>query len=777
MNMAGATASNTLMKPLCFFPGAFLLTCIVAVPPGLIAAERQLSGRDIYRQLCAKCHGRQGEGVKGKYDSALAGDWSLEKLTRYIDRNMPEEAPEQCKGRDAEAVARYIYDAFYSREARLRNNPPRVELARLTNRQYLNAVADLLAHFFEPDQPIGPERGLRATYYHHRNFRRDHVAAERVDRQVHFDYGEARPDGQPVGEEGFSVQWRGSLIVDETGEHEFILKTPNGARLWINDDTEPLIDAWVVSGQRTEHKATLRLIGGRVYPLKLDLFRYKEKNAAISLNWKPPRGALQPIPARNLSVARVKPTFVVPTPFPPDDSSVGYERGISVSKSWHEATTQAAIEVAHFVVKHLDRLSRSKPQDADRAAKVRAFCEEFVAVAFRRPLTAEQKQTFVAAQFKGADDLEQAVKRVVLLALKSPRFLYLGLDAVAPDDFRVAERLSFTLWDSFPDRELTKAAAAGRLRTREQAMEQAVRMLRDPRARAKTQAFLQHWLQMDHVEEVSKDPERFPGFTPEVIADLRTSLNLFLEDVIWNGPSDYRRLLLDDSLFFNERLARFYGVAFDGKEEYVKVSLNAEHRAGVLTHPYLLAAFSYPKTTSPIHRGVFLTRNIVGRPLKQPPMAIAFNDEEFSPDLSMREKVAQLTRSQACQSCHAVINPLGFSLEHFDAVGRYRTHEGPRPIDAVSEYKTDEGQTVRLTGARDLARFAVGSEQAHNAFIEQLFHQLVKQPMLAYGPDVLDRLRLMFVASEFNVQKLMMEIAVLCALHGMEQQPQQRKRT
>jgi hypothetical protein len=181
----------------------------------------------------------------------------------------------------------------------------------------------------------------------------------------------------------------------------------------------------------------------------------------------------------------------------------------------------------------------------------------------------------------------------------------------------------------------------------------------------------------------------------------------------------------------------------------------------------LLAAFSYQKSTSPIHRGVFLTRNIVGRALKPPPMAMTFKDEEFAPNLTMREKVAQLTRSQACQNCHAVINPLGFSLEHYDAVGRYRTREKDRPIDAVSDYTTDEGETIRLTGARDLAQFAAGSEQAQNAFIEQLFNQVVKQPMLAYGPDVLNRLRRSFVQSGFNVKKLLVDIAATAALHGV----------
>jgi hypothetical protein len=494
----------------------------------------------------------------------------------------------------------------------------------------------------------------------------------------------------------------------------------------------------------------------------------KDKVSSIALLWKPPYRAPDTIPARNLWPAHVAPTFVITTPLPPDDSSVGYERGVSVSKAWDDATTQAAIEVANHVVEQLDELSRSKPSATNRAAKVQEFCTEFVARALRRPLSAEQKRVFVSNHFKKGPKLEEAVKRVILQTLKSPRFFYLGLEGSKPDDFDVAARLSFALWDSGPDRALTQLTAQGALHTREQVRAQAQLMLRDPRARAKVQYFLHQWLQMDRVDNLSKDDKLFPGFTPEIIADLRTSLDLFLNDVVWSNSSDYRRLLLEDDLFVNDRLAKFYQVATKATDDFTKVALEPEQRAGVITHPYLLAAFSYSRSTSPIHRGVFLTRNIVGRSLKPPPMAQVFKDSDFAPNLTMREKVAQMTRSQACQSCHSVINPLGFSLEHFDAVGRLRTQEGDRPIDATSDYVTDDGAKVQFTGARDVAQFALGSDHAKDAFIEQLFHQIVKQPMLAYGPDLPNRLRQSFTTSGFNIQALVVDIATVAAWHGRE---------
>jgi hypothetical protein len=717
--------------------------------------------------LCVKCHGREGEGVKGKYDDPLRGDRSLEKLTRYIDRAMPDDDPKKCVGEDAAAVAKFIYDAFYSREAQLRKNPPRVELVHLTRRQYAHTVADLLKPFTGSDGKLTEERGLRATYYSRKNYDDEKKAFDRRDRQVDFDFGAGNPDTEHFPTNEFSIQWRGSLIAEETGDYEFILQTPNGVRLWVNDVNEPVIDQWVSSGQQNEHHATVRLIGGRVYPLRVNFFKYKDKSSSISLQWKPPFGARQTIPARNLSPVNSSPTFVVTTPFPPDDRSVGYERGTLVSKAWDEATTQAAIEVANHITKNLDSFAHTKPEETNRLVKVQNFCAEFVAGAFRRPLTAEQKQLFVTSQFKRGVKLEDAVKRVVLLTLKSPEFLYLGLQNGKPDDYEVASRLSFGLWDSVPDAELRQRAVQGALRTREQVTQQTRRMLADPRAHAKLLAFFHHWLQMDDARDLSKDATVFPGFTPEIIADLRTSLNIFLEDAVWNGSSDYRTLLQADYLFANNRLATFYGLSTNASDDFVKVAPDDKERSGVLTHPYLLAQFSYTKFTSPIHRGVFLTRNIVGRALKPPPMAQTFNDAAFAPDLTMREKVAQLTRPAACQGCHSVINPLGFSLEHYDAVGRFRTSERDRPIDAASDFQSDDGQTIRLTTARDVAAYAVGSEQAQDAFLEQLWHQVVKQPMLAYGADVMTHLRQSFVASEFNLQQLLVEISAVSALHGV----------
>ena len=138
--------------------------------------------------------------------------------------------------------------------------------------------------------------------------------------------------------------------------------------------------------------------------------------------------------------------------------------------------------------------------------------------------------------------------------------------------------------------------------------------------------------------------------------------------------------------------------------------------------------------------------------------------EDLHPDLTTRERVMLQTRGENCQACHGLINPLGFTLEHFDAVGRYRERDNGKPVDSTGTYQTRAGEPVTFRGARDLAEFLVKTNEVPASFAERLFHHLAQQPTQAYGPVTLDRLREGFAASGFNIRKLAAEIAVTAAL-------------
>lgn len=739
---------------------SFILVTISAV--GLWASEPSPSGQEVYKRLCAECHGAKGEGVEDRCPDPLQGDRSLPDLVKVIEETMPEDDPGKCTGELAEKVAEYIYGAFYSEEARA-GAASRIELSHLTVRQYLNVTADLVAEFLG-EVRLDEKRGLQGRYFNARNFRDNKKAFERLDPQIDFDFKAESPDPKKIGNEEFSIQWQGGVIAEETGDYEFYLMTENGARLWINGGDKPLIDAWVKSGDNTEYTASVRLLGGRVYPIRLEYFKFKEKTAAIQLQWRPPGRARQVIPQRNLSPNGFPPTLVVQTAFPPDDSSAGYERGTYVSQAWDRATTYAAVEIADKIVENLESLAKCKPDAPDREKRLKEFCHRFAERALRRPLSDEQKQFFIDGHFQDEGEPDSAVKKAVLLVLKSPRFLYLGLAPNGLDDYELASRLSFGLWDSLPDRELLGAAAQGKLGNPEEVARQARRMLADPRTKSKLRQFFHQWLKVKDAAEISKDKDLYPGFDEAVVSDLATSLDLFLDDVIWSEASDFRRLLLADSLFVNKRLAGFFGIEAPDGDGFHKVSLDPGKHAGILTHPYVMANFAYHKSTSPIHRGVFLVRSVLGRPLKPPPMAVAPVDEGVHPGLSTRQRVALQTEGASCQTCHSMINPLGFSLEHYDAVGRYRIEEAGKPIDASGLYQPASGEPVRLDGARELAEFLAASDEARRAVVAQLFHYLVKQPIDAYGPQQLENLEQSFAASEYSIRELLVEIMRTSAL-------------
>ena len=735
-----------------------------------LAAPR--AGEVVYRQDCMSCHGPVGEGVAGKADEPLVGEKSIASLAKYIAREMPEDDPGTLSLADATASAEYIHKAFYSGEARARNHPPRIELAHLTVRQYRESIADLLASLRNATSTT--ETGGLAGAYRERPERdpkkpdqnRPEVTfKQQVDPVIDFDFGDKAPDKGTFAAQ-FAINWTGSVHVPDTGEYEFRVTTPNGVRLYVNmpeggSEKNALIDIWVSSAMTRTAAAPIFLLGGRSYPLKLEFFKYKDKTASLKLEWRPPGGAWTVIPRTNLSPKSSSPVSVISVPLPPDDGSIGYERGASVSREWTEAIAKGALQVSGMIGPHLFALAGTKADAPDRGEKLKAFTLRFAQMAYRRPLTDEQKADLTAI-YAASVVPEVAAKRAFIFTLSNPAFLYPGIGP--QDDYAVASRLALALWDSVPDATLLKAAAAGQLKDAAQVRLQAQRMMKDPRAKSKMRDFLHHWLHVEEGAEIAKDQKEYPGFDQGVVMDLRTSLDLFAESIVWSEASDYRQLLLSDTILMNERLANFYGQKVEAGGGFQPVKMDADQRGGVLTHPFVLATFSYTKSSSPIHRGVFVTRNILGLMLKPPPMAIAFMDDKFDPSFTMREKVTELTSKPACMSCHVTINPLGFSFERFDAVGRVRSTDNKKPVDPTSDYTTSDGNVIKLTGARDVAVHAAESLSGQTGFVRNLFQEMVKQPPAAYSPELLGQLTSQFRADKFHVRNLAVEVAVVAAL-------------
>ncbi|CAN5442805.1 PA14 domain-containing protein [soil metagenome] len=757
------------------------LAILLFVTTPLLAQD---TAKKLYADQCTRCHGDKGQGTK-KYPQALAGGKSVAQLADVIQKTMPESDPGSLTIEQAKSLATYIHAEFYGEIARERVKPARIDLARLTAKQYRHAVADVVGSF-RNEVPLGDARGLQGNYF--QGNMRGKPVLDRIDKEVRFDFGKESPAPGKIEPEQYSIQWTGCVIIPETGEYEFVIKTDHALRFWVNSLSKPLIDAAVKSGKDTDYRERITLVGGRAYPIKLDFIKGKQGvadnkkgekppllPAMVSLNWVRPGGVLEVIPERHLSPTKMPETFLCTTKFPPDDRSFGWERGTTISKEWDAATTEAALDVATYVAAKVGDFTGAKDGDPKRVEKWKAFCSTFAERAFRRTLTSEQKAIIIDKQFQEAKSPELAVKRAVLLILKSPFFLYREVQG-GSDASDTAARLSFALWDSIPDKALRLAAEKGQLNTKEQIAAQAERMLNDPRAKAKLREFLLTWLHCDQQKDLVKDAKRFPGFDAAVISDLRTSLELFLDDVLASPMADYRQLLLSNDVYLNHRLAKFYGAQVKPDEGFKKVILNADKRAGVLTHPYLMANFATGAESSPIHRGVFLARGVLGVSLRPPPEAVAPLSPDLHPSLTTRERVILQTKANACMTCHGVINPLGFTLENFDAVGKFREKDHDKAIDNSGSYKTHTGTTVKVNGARDLGKFIASSEEAHDAFAEQLFHHLVQQPVRAYGATTNDDLRKSFVKNEFNIRKLAVDIMVASALTPRMQDVKQDKK-
>ena len=771
-----------------------MLTVLVIVMIGagtIFAGESTLTGEAIYQAKCASCHGAKGEGKTESYPHPLVGDRSIGELTEYISKSMPEDKPGTCVGEEALRVSRFIHDSFYSSTAQARNKPVRLELSRLTVRQYRNSIADVMAHF-QGDGSSDRRSGLVGEYFKSRNVWGNDRVIERIDPLVSFDFADkspdaAAPDGAKIEPHEFAIKWNGSVYAPDTGEYQFVVRTDQATRLWINDLKRPLVDAYVKSGSDTVHRGTIELVGGRYYPIRLEFSKaaqgvkdekVKERppaKASIFLEWKRPHRVEEVVPSRYLIAGQVSPVCVVSSPFPPDDRSLGWERATTISKEWDQATTEAAMEVASYMTSQVSQLTGTKKDAPDRHAKLKEFGERFAELAFRRPLTAEQQQLYIERQFVETADPEIALNRVILLVLKSPRFLYrevCGSPLNPNDPYHVASRISFGLWDSIPDKTLLQAAARGELATREQVVAQADRMLSDERTTSKLREFFLRWLKIDRVADLSKDPEKYADFSESVANDLRTSLELFLDEVLTSDASDFRSLLLSEELYLNGRLARFYGLDLPEDAAFQRASLDTGERAGVLSHPYLMTGFAYSATSSPIHRGVFVARSLLGRTLRPPPEAVTPLAPQLAPGLTTRDRVALQTSPENCQSCHAMINPLGFTMEHFDTVGRFRKEEHGKPIVALGMYRTRQGDTVQFNGVKDLAKFLAESPETHAAFVEQLFHGMIKQPIQAYGVDTKESLREAFVRDNFQIRKLLVQIIATSALTTADVQMQ-----
>ena len=318
--------------------------------------------------------------------------------------------------------------------------------------------------------------------------------------------------------------------------------------------------------------------------------------------------------------------------------------------------------------------------------------------AYRQPVSAADIDLLMAfyQSARARRGFEAGIQNALQLILATPKFLFRSepdpanippRGAYRLGDFELASRLSFFLWSSIPDDELLNVAAQGKLKDPAVLDAQVKRMLSDRRSDALVTNFAGQWLFLRNLQSARPDGELFPNFDDNLRQAFRRESELFFESIMRENRS-VLDLLNANYTYVNERLARHYGIPNVYGTHFRRVTLTDDNRRGLLSQGSILTVTSYPNRTSPVLRGKWILENIMGTPPPAPPSNVPplkENEEGAKTPRSVRELVEEHRKSPACSGCHSVMDPLGFSLENFDATGEWRIKDGSGPIDVSGQ--------------------------------------------------------------------------------------------
>ena len=419
-----------------------------------------------------------------------------------------------------------------------------------------------------------------------------------------------------------------------------------------------------------------------------------------------------------------------------------------------------------------------KPQEQ----QTREVMERFLRRAYRRPATAEEVERSVALIAKaqaGGEKWESAVQLAMQAALCSPKFLFrVELDdrpthpqPTPLDEFQLASRLSYFIWSSMPDDTLFDLAAKKQLAANLDA--QVKRMLADPKATALVQNFALQWLQIQRLAWIAPDGQLFPSFNDRLRSAMLKETEMFFESIMREDRS-ILDLIDADYTFLNEPLARHYGIA-DTKgnwmgqkaerqggqpirgEEFRRVTLQGRSRGGLLTHASILTVTSNPTRTSPVKRGKWVLEQMLGAPPPPPPPNVPELEEEGKAITagSLRQRLEEHRKNPACANCHAKMDPIGFALENFNAVGAFRKKDGNFDVDASGEFADGK----KFSGPEDLKTIIKDrKDEFARCLVEKMMIYALGRGLEYYDVQTVDKVVKNLEAGEFKFSVLVSEI-------------------
>lgn len=683
------------------------------------------------RKNCYGCHNKANPS--GDIDLASMKDvkdfdthrviWER-VVARVSSGEMP--PPPLPKPADRDTVVKYLEAEFARQDRTAKPDPGRITARRLNKAEYSNTVRDLLGVDIQPaesfpndEAAFGFDNIADALTLSPVLLEKYLYAAERVVRTAIFGPEKLKPAAlhfpSPVripvlpknlleyDKTGLSTHHATHVIhrfaVDGEYSFRFVL---NGHRPQGSDPVTPalfidgkLIKSWTEEGEdlegrivetRTQVKAGEHLISAsylNVYEgLPPKYGGPKPSNPADLPTLSSPRGQLT---EKDIELLRK-----YGTKLKTDRAEVRVDNryeSIDIGGPFTQPTGPSA-------------LSRGKvfvcPTRTDACATtiVRTFARR----AFRRSVTDDESKKFIAlyqlARRQG-DSFEEGVATALQGVLVSPHFLFrveqdrtalAGKDYAPVNDYELATRLSYFLWSSTPDDILLRLAAQKTLRQPAVLKTQVQRMLRDERSRALVENFAGQWLQYRNIDVMKPDVEKFPDFDESLRYSMRKETAMFLENLIRQDGSVLEVLDAKHS-YLNERLARFYGVPGIVGDNFRRVDMTGTRRGGgVLAQASILTTSSYSTRTSPVLRGKWILENLLHAPPPPPPPAVpALEEAKGDGSLSLRQQMEEHRKNPACASCHSRMDPLGFGLENFDAIGKWRDADGKVKVDASGE--------------------------------------------------------------------------------------------
>ncbi|MEM6916102.1 MAG: DUF1592 domain-containing protein [Verrucomicrobiota bacterium] len=662
---------------------------------------------NVVARYCLDCHDGLVEKGGVNLEISLDGDFAShtaqwERALRQLEaQQMPPIGKKRPDSATYESAVNEL-TARLDEAASSRPNPGRTDsLRRLTRFEYQNAIRDLLALEIDASEWLPADEsshgfdnitvgelspGLLERYL---------TAAQRISRLA-------------TGRHSGRIDERTVRLAPDLTQEEHVTGLPLGTR---GGAIIPHI--FPVDGEYQIHILLTRdrneMIEGLSRPHQLDILLNNERQASLDI--VPPKNRKDhthfddDLKARitaeagsqNLGITFVKnPSSVEESLRQPYEAHFNYHRHPRLSPAVYQVSIVGPLGEGQpgETANHEIVFAVQPGEEITELEAARSNLTGLMKKAFRRPVTEEDLEKILSFYEEGAASggFDAGMELALSAILVSRDFLFRlekdpeGIDPDTPypvSPFELASRLSFFLWSSLPDETLLEAAESGTLRHPDMLRKQARRMLADPRAESLVSNFADQWLYLRNLDAITPDGRLFPGFDENLREAFRTETSLHVRRLIEEDRS-VLDLLDSEDTFLNERLAKHYGIPHVYGTRFRRVALAPDsQRGGLLRQGSILTVTSYANRTSPVIRGHWVLENILGTPPPPPPPNVpALEEVAVAEDLPIRERLAAHREQAACASCHNVMDPIGFALENFDAVGQWREFEKGVPVDA-----------------------------------------------------------------------------------------------